>query len=80
MMHQTQHFVFNMEAWKTNTGNKALDKFNAFKNEYGNEGFKTLELANTYSKLKCDWWGSNLVVLPTEEKDGLFYPKFNVFD
>jgi hypothetical protein len=69
-----------MEAWKTNTSDKALNKFNAFKNEHGNEGFKTLELANTYAKLKCEWWGSNLVVLPIEEKNGLFYPRFNVFD
>lgn len=66
--------------WETNTKNADLNKFNAFKNEFGNDGFATLELAHTFAKLKCAWWGSNLVVLPVEEIDGLFYPRFNVWD
>lgn len=68
--------------WKTDTKNADLNKFNAFKNENGdeNDGFATLELANTYANLKRTWWGSNLVVLPIEERNGLFYPCFNSFD
>ena len=46
----------------------------------GNYGFKTLDDANHYAKLYCDWWGYNLVYLGAEEKNGLFYCGFNVWN
>lgn len=63
------------------TANTPLEKFNAFRNEHGNDNFKTRELACEFSNLKCAWWGSNLVPLGVEEnEDGTFSAKFNVFD
>ena len=49
-------------------------------NGRGDEGFSTSELSAEYARLKMDWWGSNLVYIGTEQEDGRFYPKFNVFD
>jgi len=71
-----------MQNYKTNDSNKDLNAFNAFRNTHGNgeNGFPTLELAGQYATLKRTWWGSNLVILETEERDGRFYPAFNVFD
>lgn len=68
--------------YKVNDSNAKLNAFNAFRNTHGNgeNGFSTLELAGQFAKLKSEWWGSNLVILETEEKDGRFYPAFNVFD
>lgn len=43
-------------------------------------GFKTLELANEYARLKIAAWGSNLVCVDVERFDGLFMPYFNVLD
>lgn len=43
-------------------------------------GYPTREMANEYARLQCEWWGSNLVYLGAEEKNGLFYPYFNVWD
>jgi len=42
--------------------------------------FKTQADANEYARLKCEWWGSNLVYLGAEEKNGLWYPGFNVWN
>jgi len=42
--------------------------------------FKTIEDANEYAKLKCEWWGSNLIYLGSKNIDGYFYPGFNVWD
>jgi hypothetical protein len=42
--------------------------------------FKTQADANEYAKLKCEWWGSNLVYLGAAEKNGLWHPGFNVWD
>lgn len=68
--------------YKVNDSNEKLNAFNAFRNTHGNgeNGFETLELAGQFATLKRDWWGSNLVILETEEKDARFYPTFNVFD
>jgi hypothetical protein len=46
----------------------------------GDYAFKTREDANQYAKLKCEWWGSNLIYLGAEEKNGLFYCGFNVWN
>ena len=47
----------------------------------GNDyGFKTHSDANKYAKLKCEWWGSNLVYLGAKEENGLWFPGFNVWD
>lgn len=69
-------------AYNTATENKDLNAFNAFRNANGNgsSGFQTKELASEYAILYSAWWGSNLVFLGIDEKAGLFYPKFNVFD
>jgi len=62
-----------MNTLKTN-----LDNFVAI---HGDDNFKTRELASEFSKLKIEWWGSNLISLGIEEnKDGTFSPKFNVWD
>lgn len=45
-----------------------------------NDGFLTLELACEYARLYKESWGSNLVFLGVDEKDGYFFPGFNVFD
>lgn len=68
--------------YSTNNKNQNLNNFNVFRNLHGNgeNGFNTIELAGEFAKLKRDWWGNNLVILETEEKNGRFYPKFNVFD
>jgi hypothetical protein len=58
----------------------------SFKAEFGiktesNEiGYLTLEQANEFSRLQCGWWGSNLIYLGAEEKQGLFVPYFNIWD
>lgn len=53
-----------------------------FEKEHGDKdgGFESREIAADFMKRKMDWWGSNLVSLGIEEKDGKFYPQFNVFD
>lgn len=43
-------------------------------------GFPTKELANEYARLKCDWWGSNLVYLGIQEINNLYFPGFNVWN
>jgi hypothetical protein len=43
-------------------------------------GFKTLELANEYARLKIAAWGSNLVCVEVERYHGLYIPRFNVYD
>lgn len=50
------------------------------KNSDGNGGFSNSESAREYAKMKLEWWGSNLVFLGVEERNGMFYPGFNVFD
>jgi hypothetical protein len=45
-----------------------------------NYGYRTQAEANEYAKLKCEWWGSNLVYLGAEEKNGLWFPGFNVWN
>lgn len=51
------------------------------KGKYSDEyAFKTQADANEYARLKCEWWGSNLVYLGAQEKDGFWYPGFNVWD
>ncbi len=59
-----------------------LDSLFAFEKEHsdGNNGFESNETAADYATRKMDWWGSNLVFLGIEERDGKFYPGFNVFD
>jgi len=60
--------------------NLRFDKFSAFRKEHGEENFSTIELCDEYCRLKKNWWGSNLVVLPNEKNDGLWSPRFNVFN
>lgn len=42
--------------------------------------FPSRELADHYASLRCQAWGGNLAYLGAEEKGGLFYPEFNLFD
>jgi hypothetical protein len=51
-----------------------------FFNQYGIAGYLNQDDANKYAKLKCEWWGSNLVYLGAELIDGYYFPQFNVFD
>lgn len=72
-----------MATYSTNNQNQELNKFNNFRNIYGNTdiiGVETFDLALEFATLKVEWWGSNLVFLGVEEKSGKFYPCFNVFD
>lgn len=71
-----------MATYSINNNDQNLNKFNSFRNYHGNgeNGFETIELAGEYAKLKREWWGSNLVILETIEKEGRFYPQLNVFD
>lgn len=57
-----------------------LEKFASFMGKYGNDNFPSIELCNEFCRLKRDWWGSNLVVLPSEEINGLWSPRFNVWN
>lgn len=59
-----------------------FQKLHDFRNQHQNEngGFLTMELANEYADLYMKAWGSNLVFLGVDEKDGYFFPGFNVFD
>ena len=64
---------------------KVLLQHQKFANEKGllvdgEYEFKTLADANEYARLRCEWWGSNLVYLGAEAKGENFYPMFNVFD
>ena len=43
------------------------------------DGFLTQHEASEYVRKRKEWWGSNLVGL-VEEKDGRFFPCFNVWD
>jgi hypothetical protein len=43
------------------------------------DGFITQQEASEYEKKRKEWWGSNLVGW-VEEKDGRFFPCFNVWD
>jgi hypothetical protein len=62
--------------------NQQLNEMKEFesKNSNGEGGFFNRESAHEYSKMKLEWWGSNLISTGIEEKNGLFYPGFNVFD
>ena len=42
-------------------------------------GFYTQQEASEYVRKRKEWWGSNLVGW-VEEKDGRFFPCFNVWD
>ena len=56
-------------------------KFNNFRHQHGSDNFPTIELAKEFAELKRNWWGSNLIILPTKENsDGTFSPQFNVWD
>lgn len=66
--------------YTTNNKNEKLNAYNAFRNEHGTEAFSTTELASEYARLYCAWWGSNLVFLGITEREGKFYPGFNVYD
>lgn len=47
---------------------------------YVQYGYTTQEEANEFARLYCFWWGSNLVYLGAEQKNDLYFPKFNVWD
>jgi len=57
-----------------------LDALVAFEKQYQGEddGFATSELASKYARLRLEWWGSNLVFLGIEEKNGRFFPGFGL--
>ncbi len=60
---------------------KELKAYREFIEKHGNgDCYDTLQLAREYVDLKMAWWGSNLVCLGIDEKNGKFYPQFNVFD
>ena len=61
------------EAQKT-----ALNK-DAVSGSNPDDGFLTQQEASEYVRKRKEWWGSNLVGW-VEEKDGRFYPCFNVWD
>ena len=61
------------------TADKELKQFIGA-NIVDGRGFKTLELANEYARLKIAAWGSNLVCVDVERFNGLFMPLFNVYD
>jgi hypothetical protein len=48
--------------------------------KYGIAGYSQIEDANEYAKLFKKYWGSNLIILQTQNIDGYFFPQFNVFD
>ena len=43
------------------------------------DGFLTRQEASEYVRKRKEWWGSNLIGW-VEEKDGKFFPCFNVWD
>ena len=43
------------------------------------DGFLTQQEATEYVRTREEWWGSNLIGW-VEEKDGKFFPCFNVWD
>lgn len=59
---------------------KEFENENGVISSSGDIGYKSKSDANEYARLKCQWWGSNLVYLGAAEKDGLWFPGFNVWD
>ena len=49
-------------------------------NQLEDGGFSSIELATEYASIYMKAWGSNLVFLGIDEKGGIFYAGFNVFD
>jgi len=59
---------------------REFEKENGVISSNGEIGYKSKSDANEYARLKCQWWGSNLVYLGAAEKNGLWFPGFNVWD
>jgi hypothetical protein len=57
----------------------AIKKMEAHANSNPDKGFESSKEASTYVGLRMEHWGSNLIGWVVE-KDGRFFPCFNVWD
>ena len=58
----------------------AKELYFEFRDKYGSDNFDTIELCNEYCKLRYNYFGSNLVILPPTNINGKYNPSFNSFD
>ena len=68
-----------MENINLNTEEIANSDLGVVSGSNSDDGFLTQQEASEYVRKRKEWWGSNLVGW-VEEKDGKFFPCFNVWD
>jgi hypothetical protein len=78
---KTTHNMKPSEIKKQEQDAKFME-FDQFRKEHGRveDGYEKIELANKAAVLQMNWWGNNLVFLGIDERNGRFFPMFNVFD